>query len=109
MYLGVHNGAEQEKCGICPYDDKRYFLADMPDNRLNSKTHANVFRDFAADKHLVADQPEPGAELIIRHFEKQFIRRHARMTRRFELAGTIKMEEELFNVDAAVELNGDQL
>ena len=58
---------EQEERGLCPYNDKRYLLTDQPDNRQNPNTHANGHRDLAAEKHLVADQPEPGAELIIRH------------------------------------------
>ena len=27
------NTMEQEKRGLCPYDDKRYLLADLPDGR----------------------------------------------------------------------------
>ena len=60
---------EQEKRGLCPYDDKRYLLADMPDGRPNPNTHAYGNCDLAAEEHLVADQPKPGAELIIRHSE----------------------------------------
>ena len=58
---------EQEKRGLCLYDDKRYLLADLPDGRPNLYTHAYGHRDLATEKHLVADQPEPGAQLIIRH------------------------------------------
>ena len=58
---------EQEKRGLCPYDDKRYLLADLPESRPNLNTHAYGHRDLAAEEHLVADQPEPGAKLIIRH------------------------------------------
>ena len=83
---------EQEKRGLCHYDDKRYLLADLPDGRPNPNTHAYGHRDLAAEEHLVADQPEPGAELIIRHPEERFARRHARITRRLELAGAIEME-----------------
>ena len=100
---------EKEKRGLCPYDDKRYLLADLPDNRPNPNTHAYGQRDLAAEEYLVADQPEPGAELIIRHPEERFDRRHARVTRRLELAGAIEMEEELPDGDADGELNGDQL
>ena len=60
-------------------------------------------------RHWVADQPEPGAELIIRHPEERFARRHARVTRHLELAGAIEMEEELPDGDADGELHGDQL
>ena len=49
---------EQEKRGLCPYDDKRYLIADLPDGRPNPNTHAYGHRDLAAEEHLVADQPE---------------------------------------------------
>ena len=84
---------EQEKRGLCPYDNKRYLLADLPDGHPNLNTHAYGHRDLAAEEHLVADRPEPGAELIIRHPEERFARRHARVTRRFGLAGAMDMEE----------------
>ena len=100
---------EQEKRGLCPYDDKRYLLADLTDGRPNPNTHAYGHRDLAAEEHLVADQPEPGAELIIRHHEERLARRHARVTKRLELAGAMEMEEELPNGDADGELHGDQL
>ena len=100
---------EQEKRGLCPYDDKRYLLADLPDGSPNPNTNAYGHRDLAAEKHLVADQPEPGAELIIRHPEERFARRHARLTRSLELAGAMEMEEKLPNGDDDRELHGDQL
>ena len=100
---------EQERCGLSPYDDKRYLLADMPDGRPNPNTHAYGHCDLAAEEHLVADQPEPGAELIIRHSEERFARRHARVTRRLKLAGAMDMEEELPDGVAYSELHGDQL
>ena len=101
---------EQEKRGLCPYDDKRYLLADLPDGRPNPNTHAYGHRDLAAEEHLVADQPEPGAELIVRHREERFARRRARVTRRLELAGAMEIkEEELPDGDADGELHGDQL
>ena len=58
---------EQEKRELYSYDDKRYLLSDLPDNRPNPNTHAYGHCGLAAEEHLVADQPEPGAELIIRH------------------------------------------
>ena len=64
---------EQENHGLCPYDDKWYLLADMIDCRPNPNTHAYSHCDLAAEEHLVADQPEPGAELIIRHSEERFV------------------------------------
>ena len=108
IFLQVYT-MEQEKRGLCPYDDKRYLLADLPDGRPNPNTHAYGHRDLAAEENLVADQPEPGAELIIRHREERFIRKHARVTRRLEVAGVMDMEEELPDGDADGELHGDQL
>ena len=58
---------------------------------------------------MVADQSQPGAELIIRHPEEGFARRHARVTKRLELACAMDMEEKLADGDAAGELNCDQL
>ena len=46
LFSGVHNGAG--KRGLCPYDDKRYLLADLPDGRPNLNTHAYGHRDLAA-------------------------------------------------------------
>ena len=57
----------------------------------------------------MADQPEPGAKLIIRHPEKRFAQRHACVTRRLELAGEMEIEEELPDGDADGELHCDQL
>ena len=98
---------EQEKRGLCPYDDKRYLLADLPDGRPNPNTHAYGHRDLATKEHLVADQQELNAELLIRHPEKRYARRHARMIRRLELAKAMEMEKE--QPDGDGELNGDQL
>ena len=39
---------EQEKRGLCLYDDKRYLLADLPDHRPNPNTLAYGHRDLAA-------------------------------------------------------------
>ena len=99
---------EQEKRGLCLYDDKRYLLADLPDGRPNPNTHAYGHRDLKSEEHWVADQPEPGAELIIRHPEERFARRHACVTRRLELAGAKEMEKLPYR-DADNGLHGDQL
>ena len=100
---------EQEKRGLCPYDDKRYLLADLPEGRPNLNTHSYGHCDLAAEEYLIADQPETGAKLIIRHPEERFTRRLARVTRRLELADALDMEEELPDGDADGELHGDQL
>ena len=48
---------EQAKRGLCPYDDKRYLLADLPDGRPNPNTHAYGHCDLAVEEDLVAVQP----------------------------------------------------
>ena len=84
---------EQEKRGLCPYDDKRYLLADMPDGRPNPNTHAYGHRDLISEENLVADHPEPGVELVIRHVEERFDRRHARVLRRIGKIGRASCRE----------------
>ena len=64
---------------------------------------------MAVEKNLVAGKPEHGAVLIIRHPEERFAWRHARVTKRLELDGAIKMEEELPDGDSDNELHGAQL
>ena len=100
---------EQEKHWLCPYDDKQYLLADLFDGRPNPNIHAYGHRDYAAEEHLVAEQLEFGEELIIRHPDERFARRHACVARRLELAGVMEVEEELFDGKADAELNGDQI
>ena len=46
---------EQEKRGLCPYHDKRYLLADLPDCRPNPNTYAYGHCDLASEEHLMAD------------------------------------------------------
>ena len=100
---------KQNKRELSSYDDKRYLLAKLPDGRPNLTTHAYGHCDLAAEEHLMSDQPEPGAALIIRHLEERFARRHARVTKRLKLAGAMEMEEELPDGYANGELHGDQL
>ena len=99
---------EQETRGLCPYEEKRYLLADLPDGRPNPNTHDYGHRDLAAEKHLVADQPETGAEFFIRHLEKRFARRYDRVKRCHEFAGAMEMWENLLDGDADGELHGDK-
>ena len=106
-FSGIHHGAG--KRGLCPYDDKRNMLTDLPHRCQNPNTLAYGHRDSAAEQHLVADQPEPGEKLIIRHPDERVKRRLGRVTRRLKLAGAIKMEEELQDGDAEGELHGYQL
>ena len=95
--------------GLCLYDDMRYLLADLPDGRPNPNNHAYGYCDLASEEHLVADQPEPGARLIIQNPEERFARRRARVTLRLELARAIEMEKELPYGDADGEIHGDTL
>ena len=54
IYCQVYT-IKQEKRALCPYDEKRYLLADLPDSRQYSNTHAYGHRDLAAEEHLLAD------------------------------------------------------
>ena len=57
---------EQEKRGLCPYDDKRYLLADLPDGTPNPNTHAYGHHELATEAHVEMDIPElTGTDLII--------------------------------------------
>ena len=47
---------EEEKRRLCPYDNKRYLHADLPDGRSNPNTYSYYHRDMAEEKHVVADQ-----------------------------------------------------
>ena len=88
---------EQEKRGLCPYDDKRYLLADMPDGRPNPNTHAYGHRDILAEETLVADHSKPGAELVIKQVEKRFNCLHARVIRRIQQYN--EMEEKQSDIE----------
>ena len=57
----------------------------------------------------MADHFEFGAEMVIRHRKERFVRKHARVTKRLELAGVMDMEEKLPDGDADGELHGNQL
>ena len=57
---------EQEKRGLCPYDDKRYLLADLPDGSPNPNTHAYGHYELQSEERLQVDMPDrPGTELVI--------------------------------------------
>ena len=60
-------------------------------------------------KHLLADQPEPGAKLIIWHPKRRISRRRSRVTMRLNLAGAMELDEEHPNGNSEGELHGDQL
>ena len=100
---------EQEKCWHCSYDDKRDLLADLPDSCLNLNTNVTSNCDLAEKEHLVADQPNSGAKLKIRHLKKQIAMKHARVTRRLILSGAINMKEELPEAVVDGKLTGNQI
>ena len=57
---------EQEKRGLCPYDDKQYSLAELPDGSPNPSTHAFGHYSLASEEQLVVDMPkQAGAEIVI--------------------------------------------
>ena len=57
---------EQEKRGLCPYDDKRYLLANLPNGLQNPDTHAYGHYLLAAEEQLVTDMPEQaGSNMVI--------------------------------------------
>ena len=57
---------EQDKRGLCPYDDKRYLLADLPNGTPNPNTHAYGHHELATEAHVEMDMPErSGTELVI--------------------------------------------
>ena len=57
---------EQEKRGLCPYDDKRYLLADLHDGTPNPNTHAYGHHELATEVSVQMDMPEQsGTELVL--------------------------------------------
>ena len=57
---------EQEKCGLCPYDIKRYLLANLPDGTPNQNTHAYGHHELATEVRVQIDMPEQsGTELVL--------------------------------------------
>ena len=80
---------KQEKRGLCPYDDKRYLLADLPDGTPNPQTHAYGHKDLAAEVEFEADMPElPGTDIIIEHREERFKNKHARVAKKLRAMAT---------------------
>ena len=80
---------DQEKRSLCPYDDKRYLLANLPDGSPNPNTRAYGHKDLTSEERLVADMPEtPGNDLIIEHQERRFNQRHQRVVKKlWDMAG----------------------
>ena len=74
---------EQEKRGLCPYDDKRYLLANIPDGSPNPHTHAYGHKDLGWEERFVADMPAvPGTDLIIENQERRYTQRHQRVVKK---------------------------
>ena len=89
---------EQEKRGLCPYDDKSYLLANLPDGLSNPNTHAYGHKDLATEEQFVAEMPAtPGTDLIIEHQERRFIQKHNRVVKKLramQQAEGLEMEEQ---------------
>ena len=100
---------EQNKRVLCQYDDKRYLLAELVDGCPNPNPQAYGHCHQAAEEQVVADQPEPSAEFIIRHPKERIAYKHAHMTSRLKRASAMDMVEELPDGDADSELHSDQL
>ena len=57
---------EQEKRGLCSYDDKRYVLADLHYRTSNPNTHAYGHHELATEVLVQMDMPEQsGTELVL--------------------------------------------
>ena len=91
---------EQEKRGLCPYDDKRYLLANLPDGSPNPNTHAYDHNELAEEEQFIADMPAaPGTDLIIEHQERRFIQNHEKVVKKLrsmtQAEGVEEQPEEL--------------
>ena len=57
---------EQEKRGLCPYNDKRYLLADLPDAAPNLNTHVYGHHELSTEVRVLIDMLEQsGTELVL--------------------------------------------
>ena len=105
LFSGVHHGTGE---ALTLPVRRQAGLACRLDRWLPEFEHSHYgYCDLAAEEHLVADQSELGAELIITHTEERFARKHARVTRRLELAGAMEIKEDLPDDDSNGELHGD--
>ena len=74
---------KQEKRGLCPYDDKRYLLANLPDGSPSPNTHAYGHNYLAREERFVPDiHAAPGTDLIVEHQERRFIMNHERVVKK---------------------------
>ena len=57
---------EHEKRGLCPYDDKRYLLADLHDCTPNPYSHVYNHQELAKEVRVQMDMPEQsGTERVL--------------------------------------------
>ena len=99
---------EQKKRGLCPYDDKRYLLADLPDGSPNQNTHAYGQKDLAAEEHFEADMhDEPGSDLIIEHRERRFLQKHARVAKKLSALPGHHGDHETDSAEGEEKIPGD--
>jgi hypothetical protein len=101
---------EQSKRGLCPYDDKRYLLADLADGVPNPNTHAYGHKDLAGEEQVVAEIPDsPGTELLVKRREQRFLKQHARVVARVTARGRRDSNGDLIEDNALDEIpDGDQ-
>ena len=99
---------EQKKRGLCPYDDKRYLLADLPDGSPNPYTHAYGHKDLADEEEFEADMPDaPGSDLIIEHRERRFFQKHARVAKKLSALPGHHGDQETDSAEEEEEIPGD--
>ena len=103
---------EQEKRGLCPYDDKRYLLANQPDGSPNPNTHAYGHKDLATEEQFVTDMPAtPGTDLIIEHQERRFSQKHKRVVKTLRAmlqAEGVEVEEQPEGIEWEIPQNPDE-
>ena len=87
---------EQTKRGLCPYDDKRYLLSDLPDGSPNPQTHAYGHKDLLQEETRLDDTPaDPNAELNVEPY--------VRLTREQIAARVARREERMKRKHARVQ------
>ena len=119
---------EQEKSGLCPYYDKRYILADLPDGTPNPNSHAYGHHELATEVRVQMDMPEQSStELVLDQQqpptndepyhtslqvvkrELQFKRRHDRVAKTLAKRGRRDSNgEEIGNDEYDQVLDGDE-
>jgi len=62
---------EQTKRGLCPYDDKRYLLANLPDGKPNPRTHAYGHFEIANLEYVIEERPNAADGMAIAPIEPE--------------------------------------